>query len=108
MLPARRRALSLALAGKGELRRWDEPDKYYTGRIYDPADIERMAQGAMRFSISFVCEPFAYGAQKTLAFAGSTDVEYAGSARTPVRMVIRNDNDFAITGIVITATERAE
>ena len=67
-----------------------------------------MAQGAMRFSLSFVCEPFAYGAQKTLTFAGSTAVEYAGSARTPVRIVIRNDNYFAITGVVITAIERAE
>ena len=61
------RAAARAFAGAGGQGRiagaGTEPDKYYIGRIYDPADIERMAQGAIRFSLSFVCEPFAYGAQ---------------------------------------------
>ena len=105
---AEARELSLLLAQKGEIRRWDESDKYYIGQIYDSAEIERMAQNAMRFSLVFVCEPFAYGEQITKTFVSESEMKYAGSARTPVRITITNPNSYAISGVAITMGEAIE
>lgn len=102
------RELSLILAQKGELRRWEEPDKYYIGRIYDATSIERLAGAAKRFSLVFACEPFAYGRQVTKSFVNDAALSYAGSARTPTRITITNANAYAINGISIIMREAIE
>lgn len=99
------RELSLTLSQKGELRRWDEPDKYYIGRIYDPAQIERMAGVAKRFVLVFECEPFAYGQQQTEVFSRAKNLTYAGTARTPARITITNNTGAVLNGVTITMRE---
>jgi len=97
------RELSYAVSRKAQIVRWDEPDKYYVGRAYDPADIERIAGCARRFVIVFTCEPFAYGNQVTETFVGSKRLTYAGTARTPARIVITASG--ATTGLTIIMRE---
>ena len=99
------RALSLLLARKGKIQRWDEPDKYYVGEIYDPTEIERVVGSAKRFSLRFICEPFAYGEQVTEVFNTSANLAYKGTARTPVLVTITNANAFAVTGLSILVRE---
>ena len=102
------RELSYILSKKGRIVRWDEPDKYYIGQIYDPTVIEKIAGPAKRFTTTFICEPFAYGEQVTENFSNSAELEYAGTARTPTHITITNPNDYPMTGIVITMQEAVE
>ena len=99
------RALSLSISEKSDIVRWDEPDKHYVGRVYDPAEIERIAGRAKRFSIPFVCEPFAYGAQRTEKFINRSPLAYMGTARTFPLITITNTNAFPINGLAITMRE---
>lgn len=97
------RELSYAISRKAKIIRWDEPDKYYIGQVYDPAAIERIAGRAKRFSLPFVCDPFAYGEQRTISFNGSSNLNYSGTARTPTRITIVTTT--AMNGLTITMRE---
>jgi len=99
------RELALALSEKDELIRWDETDKYYYGRIYDPTSIQRIAGAAKRFELVFICDPFVYGDQVTETFTNYDNLTYAGSARTPPRITITNNNAYSVNGITITMRE---
>jgi len=109
-LPSRAdvRELSYICSKKSKIVRWDEPDKYYIGRIYDPNDIQRFAGGMKKFQLVFLCEPFAYGSQVTEQFVNSTAIDYAGTAQTPTVITIKNNNSYPIAGITITMTEEVE
>lgn len=96
------RELAYDLSGKKELRTWHEPDKYYIGQLYDPGDIKYIGRMGNRFTLPFVCEPFAYGKQQTETFEGSSKLAYAGTAETPVRITITNSSGSPVTGVVIT------
>ena len=100
------RELSYELSRKAEIRLWDEPGKYYVGRIYDSTSIERVVGKARKFQLVFVCEPFAYGEQKTENFVGEKKLEYAGTARAPTRITITNQTGAAVQGLTITMKER--
>ena len=76
------------------------------GRIYDSTSIERVVGKARKFQLVFVCEPFAYGEQKTENFVGEKKLEYAGTARTPTRITITNQTGVAVQGLTITMKER--
>ncbi len=99
------RELSATLGRKAKITFWNEPDKYYIGRIYDPATIERLAGKMKKFTLTFVCDPFAYGQQRTEAFEGSANLSYAGSARTPTRITVTNTTGVALQGLTITMRE---
>lgn len=100
------RRLALALSAKGELRSWYEPEKYYIGRMYEGAQIERIVGAAKRFQLEFICEPFAYGEQITETFTGQKEMTYAGSARTPTHIIITNRGSTAVNGLTVTMKER--
>lgn len=104
------RAIAGALSRKSRLRLWDEPDKYYVGELYDPAEITDYFDEAMReFSISFVCEPFAYGQTVALPIrSGSNAVPYAGTADAPCLIVLRNVSSANAANVTITAVKRSE
>lgn len=99
------RELSYTLAAKGRIVRWDEPDKYYIGQIFDPAELEESVQSLKRFTLRFSCEPFAYGEQTTQAFTNSKNFAYNGTAVTPTIITITNNNDYEINNIEITMRE---
>ena len=100
------RRLALVLSVKGELRSWYEPDKYYFGRIYEGANIERIVGSAKRFALEFSCEPFAYGEQVTEEFTNQAALSYRGSAETPTHIIITNRTNAPIKGLTITMRER--
>ena len=104
------RAIAGALSRKGRLRLWDEPEKYYIGELYDPAEITDYFDEAMReFTLSFVCEPFAYGRTVTLPIrSGANIVPYPGTADAPCLIVLRNGSAADAANVTITAVKRSE
>lgn len=100
------RELAYDLSLKGRFVRWDESDKYYIGRIYDPSKIEQMVQAGKKFVLTFVCDPFAYGSQVTENFTNAAGLEYAGTARTPTYITITNPNNYALLGLQIIMREK--
>ena len=54
------REVSYALSTRNSIYIYDEPEKYYIGRIYDPSVFKRIRNIGMDLDLVFVCEPFAY------------------------------------------------
>jgi len=103
------REIAYHLSRKAEIRVWNEPNKYYIGRLYNAVNLEQLRRAANRFTLDFICEPFAYGSTVTEAFSGtSLSVEYNGTAATPTYIVITNTGSTAITGLRITQIDRKE
>ena len=98
---AEMRELAYDLSGKHELRTYHEPEKYYIGQLYDPGAIEYIGRMGNRFTLPFVCEPFAYGAQVTESFENESFFKYFGTAAAPVRITITNTGDADITGVLL-------
>jgi predicted phage tail component-like protein len=52
--------LKYALSKKGRIVFWDEPDRYYLGECYNPAELEiGYNDRSKRFTLEFICEPYA-------------------------------------------------
>lgn len=103
------REIAGALSRKSRLKLWDEPDKYYLGELYDPAEITDYYDEAVRdFTLNFVCEPFALGRTVTAPLVlGSNRVEYRGTAETPCLIVLRNLSQTEVQAVTITAVKRS-
>lgn len=101
------RELAYVLSRKNSISSWKEPDKYYIGRLYDPADINYAGNTGVKFTLTFVCEPFAYGNTVDDTFTdGVYAPEYAGTAETPTRIQIENNGSATVTGVTLTITRR--
>lgn len=100
------RELAHILSAKATIARWDEPDKYYLGRIYDAPEMERLVGSAKHFALTFVCDPFAYGRTVQEAIGGR--MAYGGTARTPTRIEIYNAGSAAVQGVRIRMRRRME
>lgn len=104
------RELSYVLARKSRLYIFHEPDKYYVGRLYDPAQIETARFELVRFTLEFICEPFAHGETVQEVFGTKLDMTgdkaYRGTAPTPTRIEITNVGATAATGIQVRMTVR--
>lgn len=106
---AEMREIAYALSKKHEIRIWQEPDKYYIGRLYDPSELEDLGQIVYKFTITFVCEPFAYGETVQVDFQGPVwSASYEGTQETPTRLQITNTGSTTANGIQITITEKRE
>lgn len=106
---AQLREIAGALSRKSRLRLWDEPDKFYIGELYDPAEITDFFDEALReFTLSFICEPFAYGRTVTQPIVfGENRVEYQGTADTPCVIALRNPSETDVQAVTITAIKRS-
>lgn len=104
------REVTYVLSKKSEIRLWNEPDKYYIGRIYDETALQQLRDVANAFTLTFVCEPFAYGQTKTEPFTNLSYIpSYNGTAPTPTYIVIRNVAVSGnVTNIKITMTNKEE
>lgn len=100
------RALADILTRRSAIVRWDEPDKYYMGQVYDATEIERLAGMAKRFEIVYTCDPFAYG--ETVSGPMPVKMDYKGTAMTPTRIEIRNTSDKTLQGVMIQIRERSD
>src|SRR5699024_4822076 len=47
------RELAYTLSKKNRIVLWDEPDKYYIGRIYDPSELTNLGEIVYKFTITF-------------------------------------------------------
>lgn len=105
---AQLREIAYALSQRGRISLYNEPDKYYIGEIYDAAEVVDYPTEAMRdFEIWFVCEPFAYSRIRTLPIVGGQNrMEYAGTAKTPCLIVLRNTGQSPVANIQLRATYR--
>lgn len=103
------REMTYTLSRKGHIVRWDEPEKYYNGRIYNPDYIERIVRQMKRFDITFTCDPFAYGRQITVNWnAAVHNPTYLGTGRTPTYIAITNTSQRTqAVGISIRFRERS-
>ena len=103
------REVSYALSKKGRIVLWDEPDKYYLGRIHDATDLERALRTLRKYTLQFLCEPFAYGETVQVDFPGPVwSASYEGTQETPTRLQITNTGSTTANGIQITITEKRE
>lgn len=103
------REIAYMLSKKGEIRFWNEPDKYYIGRIYEAPELEIIRNIGNRFPVIFVCEPFAYRNTFTRNFVNNRYVpNYEGTAPTPTYIVIENTGSGNVVNIQITQTNRKE
>lgn len=85
------REMAYILSKKSQLRLWNEPDKYYIGRIYQAPSLECLRKMGNRFTLTFLLEPFAYRNVIDDVFDGTHYIpDYKGTASTPTYIVIRN------------------
>lgn len=103
------REMAYILSKKSQIRFWNEPDKYYIGRIYTAPSLEILRKVGNRFSLNFIMEPFAYGDTITENFTNLRYVpNYKGTAPTPTYIVIENVGETAATNIQIMLTNKKE
>lgn len=108
---SQRREMAQRLSKKGTIKFWDEDDKYYIGRIYDSAEIERIGGIGTYLPLTFICDPFLYGSDISRTFSGVTYVtlnnpDYSGTADTPIKVTFRNNYDSPVDQITIQITKR--
>lgn len=103
------REMAYILSRKNQIRFWNEPDKYYIGRIYDAPDLEVLRNVGNRFQLTFDLEPFAYGETKTEQFTNLRFAPaYKGTAPTPTYISIHNTGASDAVNIQIMMTSKRE
>lgn len=103
------REMAYILSKKSQLRLWNEPDKYYVGRVYQAPSLECLRIKGNRFTLNFVLEPFAYRNMVTENFTGvNYTPNYAGTAPTPTYIVIENTGETNAVNISITQSIKKE
>ena len=103
------REIAYILSKKSQIRFWTEPDKYYIGRVYQAPTLEQLRNVGNQFSLTFVCEPFAYGLTKTVQFENQMFIpEYPGTAGTPTYIVITNTGTGTAKNIQIKKIDKKE
>ena len=85
------REMAYILSKKSTIRFWNEPDKYYVGRIYAAPALDILRNVGNRFTLTFSLEPFAYGAVINANFTNRRFTpNYHGTAPVPTYIVIEN------------------
>lgn len=103
------REMAYVLGKKSEIRFWNEPDKYYIGRIYQSPGLDILRNVGNRFTLTFTVEPFAYGITTTDQMPDLFYLpDYHGTAPTPTYIVIENTGSIPATNIQIVQTNRKE
>lgn len=95
------REMAYLLSKKSEIRFWNEPDKYYIGRVYQAPTLDQIRNVGNRFSLTFVCDPFAYGVTVSDEFTTRYIPDYQGTAPAPTKITITNTGSSTITSITI-------
>lgn len=103
------REVAYVLSKKMRIRIWNEPGKYYIGRIYDPPSLIQERRVKDEFDLIFVCDPYAYGSSITENFDGLNYVpNYLGTRETPTRITITNTGTTNAVGIRIIQIDRKD
>lgn len=103
------REMAYILSKKAQIRFWNEPDKYYMGRIYSAPGLEILRKVGNRFTLDFILEPFAFGEVVSEDFInGKYTPNYKGTAPTPTYIVITNTGRGNATNLQIVQSIRRE
>lgn len=103
------REMAYILSKKAQIRFWNEPDKYYIGRIYTAPSLEILRKVGNKFTLQFTLEPFAYGQTIDNQFTNNRYTpNYAGTAPTPTYIVIENTGTETARNIQIVQSIRRE
>lgn len=103
------REMAYVLSKKSEIRFWNEPDKYYIGRVYQAPDLDVLRNIGNRFTLTFICEPFAYGATKTEEMPSLIyQPDYKGTAPAATYITIENTGSSNAEQISIVLTNRKD
>lgn len=104
------REVTYVLSKKSEIRLWNESDKYYIGRLYSETPLVQLRDLANEFTLTFTCEPFAYGNTFTERFDSNLQIipEYDGTASASTYIVITNVGDRPVSNIQIKQTDIKE
>lgn len=103
------REMAYILSKKNQIRFWNEPDKYYIGRVYDAPDLEVLRNIGNRFTLNFELEPFAYGETITQPMTNLRFTpNYAGTEATPTYIEIVNTGSSDAVNIQILMTDKKE
>jgi phage-related protein len=96
------------LSKRDALILWDEPDKYYMGELFDSPPMNVSPKYVkQRFTLRFVCEPYAYGDDTAIPITGRfMRVSYAGTAETPTLIVLQNSSATTVSTVSITLIKR--
>ncbi len=110
LLRADLRELAYLLSKKQRIVLWDDPARYYIGRMYDPAELGWTGSVVCEFTLSFLCDPFAYGVTRTQngVTGAAIKPEYAGTAPAPVRIQITNNTAAPVSGVHLLVRERRD
>lgn len=103
------REMAYVLAKKTQIRFWNEPDKYYIGRVYTAPGLEILRKVGNKFTLNFILEPFAYGQTVSETFTDRRyQPSYKGTAPTPTYIVIENTGNGIARNIQIVQSIRRE
>ena len=106
------RGIAADLAVKSELTLWSEPDRFYVAELYEPSEmIDYYDEGMREFTLTFVCEPFAYSKEYALQSAsGSLSLRNDGTVESPCVIeltapgeavrVAAGEQSFSISGLI--------
>lgn len=101
--------LAYALSTRRTITLYDNPDRYYIGRIYKEPELSPIRNGGLQVTLEFKCDPFMYGRSVTEPFSLRTyKPQYQGTAPTPTTIIIENTGTSSAVNIVITQTIRKE
>ena len=103
------REIAYVLSKKNEIRLWNEPDKYYIGRVEKEITLTQLRDIGNVFTLEFTCEPYAYGVTRTKPFVNRVlDPEYAGTDVTPTYIEIVNIGNADAVNIRISQIDRKD
>lgn len=103
------REMAYTLSKKSQIHFWNEPSKYYVGRVYEAPSLDILRKIGNQFTLTFVLEPFAYGETLTEPFVNRMyNPQYKGTASTPTTIIIENTGTGNAVNITITQTIRKE
>lgn len=103
------REMAYFLSKKGRLYIWTDPTRYYIGRLYDSTGLTKTNLISNEFPLVFTCEPFAYRNIITERFTDNVYISnYQGTAVTPTRIEITNNNAVAAASIRIVQVRKIE
>ena len=102
------RRLARVLSTRSRIVFWNEPEKYYVGELQNQVELTYLGSAGHAFELVFDCEPFAYGASRTTYWSNTTGnvVGYAGTARTPAVLTVKNAGTAPIQGLVVSIRQR--
>lgn len=103
------REIAYILSKKDQIRIWNEPDRYYIGRIEREITLTQERDVGNVFTLEFTCEPFAYGETVVKNFVNlSITPNYTGTAHAPTLIEITNTGETDVSIIRISQVNRKD